>query len=112
MSNTLGDTIPIQNLVKEISCIFHLPEPITDFCITVHEDNLSAISVAELLKFTHCTKHIVIKYHHFRSRPQTSFNKSEDIRLKYISTKQQLADILTKPINDDNFFKLRHKLCG
>ena len=112
MSHALRDTIPIQNLVKEVSCIFQLPEPITDFCITVHEDNLSAISMAESLKFTPRTKHIAIKYHHFRSRVQTSSNKSGDIRLKYISTKQQLADILTKPLDDDSFFKLRHMLCG
>jgi hypothetical protein len=112
MSHALRDTIPIQNLVKEVSCIFQLPEPLTDFCITVHEDNLSAISMAESLKFTPRTKHIAIKYHHFRSRVQTSFNKSGDIRLKYISTKKQLADILTKPLDDDSFFKLRHMLCG
>jgi hypothetical protein len=112
MSHALRDTIPIQNLIKEISCIFQLPEPITDFCITVHEDNLSAISMAESLKFTPRTKHIAIKYHHFRSRVQTSFNKSGDIRLKYISTKLQLADILTKPLDDSSFFKLRHMLCG
>jgi hypothetical protein len=112
MSYALRETIPIQNLVKEISCIFQLPEPVTDFCITVHEDNLSAIARAESLKFTPRTKHIAIKYHHFRSRIQTSFNKSGDIKLKYISSKQQLADILTTPTDDDTFFKLRHMLCG
>ena len=112
MSHTLRDTIPIQNLVKEVSCIFHLPDPITDFCVTVHEDNLSAISVAESLKFTPRTKHIAIKFHHFCSRVQTLFNKSEDIRLKYILTKQQLADILIKPVIDGSFFKLCHMLCG
>ena len=68
--------------------------------------------MAELLKFTPHTKHIAIKYHHFCSRVQTLFNKSGYIRLKYILTKQQLADILTKPIDDDNFFKLHHMLCG
>ena len=32
--------------------IFGMPNPMTDFCITVHEDNLSAIAMAESLKFT------------------------------------------------------------
>ena len=112
MSHALWDKVPVQNLVKEVSCMFLLPDPITDFCITVHENNLSAISMAESLKFTPCTKHIAIKYHHFRSRVQTSINKSGDIKLKHISTKQQLADIFTKPVDDDSFFKLRHMLCG
>ena len=52
MSHALCDTIQIQNLVKKVSCIFLLPDPITIFCITVHEDNLSAICMAESLKFT------------------------------------------------------------
>ncbi len=112
MLHALQETIPVQNLVKEISCIFLLPDPLTDFCITVHEDNLSAIAMAESLKFTPCTKHIGIKYHHFRSRVWTSFNKSGDIKLKYISSKQQIADIFTKPVDDDTFFKLCHMLCG
>jgi hypothetical protein len=43
-SHALRDTIPVQNLVKEVSCIFLLPDHITNFCIMVHEDNLSAIS--------------------------------------------------------------------
>jgi hypothetical protein len=72
MSHALRETIPIQNLIKEIHCIFKLPNlmtnPMTDFCIMLHEDNLSAISMAESLKFTPCTKHISIKYHHFCSQ--------------------------------------------
>jgi uncharacterized protein YlaI len=39
MSPALRDMIPNQNDVKEVSCIFLLLDPITDFCITVHEDN-------------------------------------------------------------------------
>jgi hypothetical protein len=106
MSHALRETIPVQSLVKEISCIFLLPDPLTDFYITVHKENLSAIAMAESLKFTPHTKHIAIKYHHFRSRVQTYFNKSGDIKLKFISSKQQIADIFTKPVVDDTFFKL------
>ncbi len=106
MSHGLWNPIPVQNLVKKVSCIFLLPDPITNFCITVHQDNLSAILMAESLKFTPCTKHIAINYHHFCSRVQTSFNKTGNIKLMYILTKQQLADIFTKPVNDDSFFKL------
>ncbi len=112
MPHALCETIPIQNLIKEIHCIFDLPNPMNDFNITLHEDNLSAIAMAESLKFTPRTKHITIKYHHFRSRVNTSFNKSGDIKLKYISTKKLLADIFTKPVNADSFFTLRKMLSG
>ena len=84
----------------------------TDFHITLHEDNLSAIAMAESLKFTPRTKHIAIKYHHFRSQAHTSFNKSGDIKIKYISSKKHFADIFTKPLEADSFFTLRKMRSG
>ena len=65
MSHALHETIPIQNLIKEISQIFALSTSMTDFNITLHEDNLSAIAMAKSLKLTPRTKHTAIKYHHF-----------------------------------------------
>jgi hypothetical protein len=112
MSHALCETIPIQNLMKEIHCIFSMPNRMTDFCITCHKDNMSAIAMAKSLKFMPCTKHIAIKYHHFCSRVHTSSNPSGDIKIKYISTKKQLADIFTKPIDAGSFFTLRHMICG
>ena len=112
LSHALREAIPIQNLTKEIDCIFPLNIPSPDFCLTVHEDNLSTIAMAESLKFTPRTKHIAIKYHHFRSRVQCSYNPTGDIRIKYIESKKQLADIFTKPLDDPTFFNLRKMLCG
>jgi hypothetical protein len=113
MSHELREAIPIQNLIKEISCIFHMPNPMTDFCISLHEDNLSAIAMAESLKCTPQTKHIAIKYHHFCSNGvHTSSLKSGDIKIKYISTNKQLADIFTKPVESAGFFALCMMLCG
>jgi hypothetical protein len=77
-----------------------------------HEDNLSAIAMAGSLNFTTRTKHITIKYHHFHSRVHTSSNKSKNINIKYISTKKQLADIFTKPVDSVGFFALCMMLSG
>jgi hypothetical protein len=112
MSHALCETIPFQNLIKEISCIFHMPTPMTDFCITLHEDNLLAIAIAESLNFTPQTKHTAIKYHHFCSRVHTSFNKSGDIKIKYVFTKKQLADNFTQPVDNVGFFALCMMLYG
>ena len=46
-------------------------------------------------------------YQHFRSLVDKKI-----IRINYIDTKKQLADILTKPIEDNQFFKLRYMLMG
>jgi hypothetical protein len=108
----LRETFPIQNLIKEISCIFHMPNAMTDFCIMLHKDNLLAIAIVESLKFTPWTKHIAIKYHHFCSRVHTSSKKSGDVKIKYISTKKQLADLFTKPVDNVGFFALRMMLSG
>ena len=112
MSHALCETIPIQNLIKEINHIFHMPTPMTDLCITLHKVNLSAIAMDESLKFTPRSKHIAIKYHHFCSRVHTSSNKSGDIKIKYIYTKKQIADIFTKPVDNDGFFALCMMLSG
>ena len=53
------------------------------------------------------TKHIDLKYPHFRS-----FVQRKIIDIQYINTKEQTADIFTRPINEISFLYLRKKLCG
>ena len=112
MSQALREALPVQILEKEINCIVPLFTPTTNFCLTVHEDNISSISMPKSLKFTPRTKHIAIKYHHFYSKVKTTYNPSGDIVIKYISTKKKLADIFTKSVDDVTFFILRKLLCG
>ena len=108
LSHALCEAIPIQNLTKVINCVFPLHIPQTIFCLTVHEDNCSNIAMAESLKFTPRTKHIAIKYHHFRSRVKTTYNPNGDINTKYIPTGEQLADIFTKPVDNVTFLTLKN----
>jgi hypothetical protein len=49
------------------------------------------------------TKHIAIRYHFLRDHQQKG-----DIEISYINTKDQLADIFTKPLDEQTFNKLRH----
>ena len=53
------------------------------------------------------TKHIALKYHHFRS-----FVKTGEIVINYIKTTEQTADILTKPLCVEMFIYLRKKMMG
>jgi hypothetical protein len=58
------------------------------------------------LLFEHSrTKHIAIRYHFLRDHQQRG-----DIEIAYINTKDQLADIFTKPLYEKSFTKLRHEL--
>jgi hypothetical protein len=112
MSQALRETIPLMNLMKETNVVFplHIPKP--KFVIKVHEDNQSCIAMANNPKFTPRTKHIAIKYHHFRKHVTTPSNKQGFIEIVYCSTNEQIADIFTKPTPDDVFWKLRKLLMG
>jgi hypothetical protein len=52
-----------------------------------------------------CTKHISIRYHFLRDHQQRG-----DIEIAYVSTKEQLVDIFTKPLDEKTFTKLMHEL--
>ena len=94
-------------LMEEIHPVFpvHITKP--NFVCKVHEDNQSCIKMANSDKFTPRTKHIALKYHHFRSHIKRGL-----IDVQYCRTEDQKADLLTKPLADELFFKLRYMLCG
>jgi hypothetical protein len=68
-------------------------------------DNESAIHMADNPVEHSRTKHIVIRYHFLRDHQQRG-----DIEIAYVSTKEQLVDIFTKPLDEKTFTKLRHEL--
>ena len=107
LSTAMREDIPFLGLMEEIGGIFGLLTRKPVFKCTVWEDNDSCIVVAKSPKFTPRTKHIAIKYHHFRS-----FVASGKIVVNPIDTTEQLADILTKPLKERAFCYLRQKLMG
>ena len=107
LSTVMREVIPFLGLMEEIGGIVGLLTRKPVFKCTVWEDNDSCIVVANSPKFTPRTKHIAIKYHHFRS-----FVSSGKIVVKPIDTTEQLADMLTKPLKAKPSCYLRQKLMG
>jgi kynurenine formamidase len=68
-------------------------------------DNESAIHMAKNPIEHSGTKHIDIRYHFLRDHQQRG-----DIEIDYVNTKDQLADIFTKPLDEKTFSKLRNEL--
>jgi hypothetical protein len=68
-------------------------------------DNESAIRLADNPVEHSCTKHIDIRHHFLRDHQQKG-----DIDVYHISTKNQLADIFTKPLDEKRFCRLRSEL--
>ena len=107
LSTAMREVIPFLNLMKETSDLFGLNDNQPIFKCKVWEDNESCIKVAKSPKFTPRTKHIAIKYHHFRR-----FVQDGTIDIRSIDTKEQIADIFTKPLPEATFVYLRRLLMG
>ena len=72
-------------------------EPITIFC-----DNTSAINISKNPVMHSKTKHIPIKFHFLREQVI-----EKNIKIEYVETKEQIADIFTKPLPRETFEYLR-----
>ena len=74
----------------------------------IFEDNTGALEIANQdSQYRPRTKHISIKWHHFRDQVRCG-----NIRVEKIGTKDQLADMLTKALAQKDFERLRRVLCG
>ena len=71
------------------------------------EDNKGAETLANAPKMNARTKHIAIKYHHFRE-----VVKAKILQIKRVDTKEQLGDILTKPVDRLTLQCLRKGIMG
>jgi hypothetical protein len=107
LSMAMREVLPFMNLMTEISDFLPIKSDKPKFYCTVWEDNRSCIKVAESPKFTPRTKHIALKYHHFRR-----YVSDGTLIINPIDTLEQTADILTKPLDGKKFKYLRMKLCG
>jgi len=73
--------------------------------VTVMVDNQGAIDFAKNAQFSQRTKHIDIKYHFIRDHIENG-----TIKLEYIPTRENIADIFTKPLDKSRFLNLREKM--
>ena len=81
----------MKQMLKDIGITFE--EPIIIYC-----DNTSTVCMSKNPAFHSKTKHIAIKYHVLREKVA-----EKQIRLEYINTKEQIADIFTKALTMDTF---------
>ena len=87
-----------RNLLNELNLV-------TDEIPILYCGNQSAIAISENDKLHNRTKHIDIRHHFVREMVKT-----KQIKLKWIESGKQLADILTKNLSVKQFKELRVKL--
>ena len=85
-------------------------QTLNEYCVTCDKvpllcDNESAIKIAYNPVQHSRTKHIEIRHHFIRDHVARG-----DIELAYVPTKDQLADIFTKPLDEARFTYLRNEL--
>lgn len=87
------ESIYLRRLYGEIAQSSQPPLP-----IQLRNDNKGAIEISKNPTNHNRTKHIDIRHHFIRERI-----KEKEITITYISTKEMIADLLTKPIGLDLF---------
>ena len=78
-----------------------------DHCVALHDDSQACIKIAGNPQLAERTKHFDIKYHWLREK-----EKAKQVKLTYVNTNEQLADIFTKPLGAMQHHYLRGKLTG
>jgi hypothetical protein len=73
----------------------------------IYEDNQGCIALSENPVEHKRTKHIDIRYHFTRERVE-----SGDVVLEYVTTEDQLADLMTKPLMKHRVTNLRERVMG
>jgi len=105
LSTAEAEYVALASAAQEAIWISNLVEALTNKrtgSIIIYEDNQSAISMSKNPQF-HCrAKHIDIKYHFVRDQVE-----KETVTLKYCPTKDMIADMLTKGLHKEQFYKLR-----
>ena len=119
LSTVESEYISLSQALREVICMMELAkeakdqgvpvfcEPTTVVKCKAFEDNTGALELANVPKMRPRTKHINIKYHHFRHHVETG-----DITVQHVDTHSQVADIFTKPLAAELFIKHRRTLLG
>ena len=104
LSTVEAEYIALSQSLREVICMMQMAEEMkakeiplvgdaqTTIMCNAFEDNTGALELAKVPKMRPRTKHINIKYHHFRAHVQ-----SGTVKVQHVSTDSQIADIFTKP---------------
>ena len=108
LSHALREAIPIMQTLTELTSM-GFPTPVGKPIVKceVFEDNSGALEIATNHKYRPRTKHLNVKLHHFRD-----YVTRGEIIISKVTTTEQLADYLTKPVNKEILVPLRQKVMG
>lgn len=107
LSVAAREVLPLRELMLEITSHFGLPQITPNLRCTIFEDNKGAEQLARAPRMRPRTKHIAIKYHHFREQVAKGI-----LHITRVATDEQRADILTKATPLSTLSHLRQQIQG
>ena len=108
LSTTEAEYVALSQAVQELTWLTLLTSDLLETqgeTPVLYADNQSAIKLVKNPEFHKRTKHIDVRYHYIREK----FNEGV-FSLEYVCSKEQLADVLTKPTPQTRFQELREML--
>ena len=96
--------MPIMHFLREVSAVMDVDDCGKTMKCTVFEDNNGALEMSRVPKMRPRTKHVAIKYHHFRKHVERG-----DPLFEKVDAVEQEADFLTTPVVQQLFDYLRKK---
>jgi hypothetical protein len=110
LSMATREVLSLRNQLEEMMNALKIQR---NFKFTAHsqvfEDNAGALALATSPTLTPRSKHYATKYHFFKAHTK---ERGGILDIKKINTKDQVADILTKPLEATSFAKVRQLLMG
>lgn len=109
LSSTEAEFVALCEGVKEALWIRNILTDVNrsiENSTTNFEDNQSCIKMFDNQKISNRTKHIDIKFHFVKD----IINQKKMINLEYCSSKEMIADMLTKPLSNEIFTKHRNNI--
>jgi hypothetical protein len=108
LSQAVRQLIPICLLIIELLSILDNRKTLkSSISCAVFEDNNGALALATNQRITACTEYFHVKWHHFWNAVTTG-----DIQVVKVSTKDQLADYLTKGLPREVLEYIRNLVQG
>lgn len=96
---TAKEIVWLQDLLFELKLIENIPTTI------LNQDNQGAIFMENNDVIRQRSKHIDIRYHYIREKV-----KEKRIGIRFCPTEEMIADMLTKPLGEQAFFKHKNKM--
>ena len=107
LSSAAREVLPLREMITELKPILNIPDANLVIKCTLFEDNMGAEELAKIPKNRPRTKHIAVKYHHFREAVKIGI-----LMVERVDTTNQLADIFTKPLARVPLEHLRLRIMG